>query len=173
MNGNDAAVTTSIRASVSGLPALRDDAIARLYEHCFGRLWGFARSLGLTADMAEEVAQEAFLRLVRKVAAEQAPTDPTAWLFRTTYNLAMDVHRRARRSIVADISASMLDPETEERITLWREVDQLPERQRAVLYLRYRADLGFAAIASILGITEGGARTASSRAIKGLKERMR
>lgn len=166
-------MTTPIRARVNAEPTLRDDAIAGLYERCYGRLWGFARSLGMTAETAEEVAQEAFLRLLRVVAAEAAPADPTAWLFRTTYNLAMDVHRRARRSVVADISASMLDPETDERISLWREVDQLPERQRAVLYLRYRVDLGFAAIASILGTTEGGARTACSRALRRLKERMR
>ncbi len=150
------------------------DAVRRLYEARFAHLWGFARTLGLSADEAEEVAQEAFIRLMRTLDRGGSLPDPSAWLFRTTHNLAMDVHRRARRVRIADVSASLQGPAAiDERIALWREVDSLPERQRAVLYLRYRADQSFAAIASELGMSESGARTACSRAIRELKERLR
>ena len=40
-----------------------------------------------------------------------------------------------------------------ERQQVWSEVDRLPDRQRAVLFLRFRADLAFEDIGMTLGIT--------------------
>jgi RNA polymerase sigma factor (sigma-70 family) len=48
-------------------------------------------------------------------------------------------------------------------------VDSLPERQRDVVYLRYRADLKYAAIASVLGITASAARSHATQAIASLR----
>jgi RNA polymerase sigma factor (sigma-70 family) len=55
---------------------------------------------------------------------------------------------------------------------VWGEVDRLPERQRAVLYLRYRADLTFDAIGGVLGITASAARSHASQAIRTLRLRL-
>jgi RNA polymerase sigma factor (sigma-70 family) len=44
-------------------------------------------------------------------------------------------------------------------------VDRLPERQRAVVYLRYRADLSFEEIGAALGIQPVSARSHVSRAL--------
>jgi RNA polymerase sigma factor (sigma-70 family) len=97
-------------------------------------------------------------------AAMPAATVPTA--------VAASYQRRARQ-LWSYGRRLGLDPETaEERLALWQEVDRLPERQRAVLYLRYRADLEFAAIASILGITAGGARANCARALDRLRDWM-
>jgi DNA-directed RNA polymerase specialized sigma24 family protein len=57
-------------------------------------------------------------------------------------------------------------------LALWQEVDRLPEKQRAAVYLRYRADLDFAGVAFVLGITESGARANVFRALARLRERM-
>src|SRR5450756_958810 len=47
------------------------------------------------------------------------------------------------------------DEDSADADALWQAVDGLPERQRAVLYLRYRADLPFDRIGLVLGITSG------------------
>jgi RNA polymerase sigma factor (sigma-70 family) len=54
-------------------------------------------------------------------------------------------------------------------LDLWTAVDRLPQRQRAVVYLRYRADFDFATIARILSISQVGARANAFRAIARLR----
>ena len=89
------------------------------------------------------------------------------------HNLAVDHLRRApgTRAVVARAI-----PETglanDEQVALWALVDDLPDRQRAVVYLRYRVDLDFSTIAGILGITEGGARSNCARALDSLRDAM-
>jgi RNA polymerase sigma-70 factor (ECF subfamily) len=50
-------------------------------------------------DAAEDLAQEAFLRLAREVEADRTPDDPGAWLHRVGTNLAMS---RGRHLQVVD-----------------------------------------------------------------------
>jgi DNA-directed RNA polymerase specialized sigma24 family protein len=48
---------------------------------------------------------------------------------------------------------------------VWDAVDRLPDRQRAVVYLRYRADLGYEEIGAVMGISAVSARSHASRAM--------
>lgn len=59
------------------------------------------------ADVAEDVAQEAYLRLVREVEAGRVPNDIPAWLYRVGANL---VASRGRRRSIADRKAPFLRP---------------------------------------------------------------
>ena len=59
-----------------------------------------------------------------------------------------------------------------DRIAVWAEVARLPERQRHVLYLRYRADLSFEEIASVMGITASAARSHATQATATLRQRL-
>jgi DNA-directed RNA polymerase specialized sigma subunit, sigma24 homolog len=57
-------------------------------------------------------------------------------------------------------------------LSVWAAVDRLPPRQRAVLYLRYRADLSYDRIAAVMGITANGARNDASVATASLRRRL-
>jgi RNA polymerase sigma factor (sigma-70 family) len=140
------------------------------------QLWGFVRRQGLGDDEAAEVIQEALLRLWY-VCLEGVPPDrPIAWAFRTAYRLAMDRHRWRRRLqefLRRQTPARAHQGETrDELLAVWAEVDQLPERQRRVLYLRYRADLTFEDIGKVLGIDSSSARSNASRGIASLRDRL-
>ena len=143
-------------------------------EACYARrarqLWSFGRRLGLDPEAAEEAMQEAFARAMRLERGTVRDLDP--WLFQVVHNLAIDSLRRSRRlNSIREIQAG---PAThrDDALALWQEVDRLPERQRAVVYLRFRADLEFGAIATILGITDGGARANCARALATLRKWM-
>jgi RNA polymerase sigma factor (sigma-70 family) len=152
--------------------------VQAVYERRAAQLWAFGRRLGLTAEQAEDAVQEAFARLVRTSQVEGAVRQPDPWLFRAVNNLAMDHHRRSSR--VREIapptegsgertpSGSTAGP-TEHALDLWAAVDRLPQRQRAVVYLRYRVDFDFRTIARILSISEVGARANAFRAIARLR----
>ena len=147
------------------------DLLRAAYERRARQLWSFGRRLGLDIDTAEDCMQEAFSRVMNQPADSVANID--AWLFRVVHNLAVDHLRRAAgtREVVARAFPEMGLP-NEDQVALWALVDGLPDRQRAVVYLRYRADLDFATIAGILGITEGGARSNCARALDSLRDAM-
>ncbi len=133
-------------------------------------LYDFARHQGLTDDQAADAVQEALLRLWRELRRGTAIERPPAWLFRTVYHLAMAQHRwRRQLSLLlprlAPRHAGYAGPEASDRLTVWSAVDDLPTRQRQVLYLRYAADLPFDEIAGILGISASAARTHASRGL--------
>ena len=143
-------------------------------------LYGFALGLGLPDEDAADAVQETMLRLWRELAAARDVHDVDAWAFRTTYHLAVDQHRLRRRIA---ISLQWLTARSSEHATtdptdsadadaLWEAVDGLPERQRAVLYLRYRADLPFDRIGLVLGITSGAARSHATTALATLRRRL-
>ena len=142
--------------------------VAQAYARRATQLWSFARRLGLDAAAAEDVMQDAFSKAL--VAPQGSVSDLDAWLFRVVHNLAMDHHRWARR-VRQTLPTRHPDLDAlDARVALWAQVDALPVRQRAVIYLHYRADLSFASVAHVLGITEAGARANAARAITALRE---
>jgi RNA polymerase sigma factor (sigma-70 family) len=146
-----------------------------VHERRGRELFGLCRRLGLTDDEANDAVQEALLRLLAQSARGVPIADPEAWAFRTAYRLAMDEHRlhRAVRSLLdrlpGQTAHAAIDPV--DRLALWAEVDRLPNRQRAVVYLRYRADLSYERIGVAMGITANGARNDASVALATLRRR--
>lgn len=144
--------------------------VLEAYERHMRHLWEYARRLGLDFGQAEEAAQEAFARLLG-LPRQRRPDSLEGWLFRTTRNVAMDQHRRLQRGTVRQVttvSPSVADEA--ERAATWDAVDRLPTRQREAVYLRYRADLDYRTIASVLGISESGARANVFKAIEALRK---
>lgn len=149
--------------------------VTERYERRGRELWGLARRLGANDEQAADVVQEAHLRLWRQLLDGVVIDDPDAWTFRVVYRLVMDQHRLARR--VGEIVGRLRDRRTEtvhievdDRLSLWPSVDRLPARERATLYLRYRADLSFDQIGEVMGITSASARTYASRGVERLRK---
>lgn len=110
------------------------------------------------AGRAEDTAQEAFIRLFSHLVREQAPPRaPRAWLLAATRSAALDLLRSDKRRLWREGDRSVL-PFAEgpaDRLEA-REVAEglegLPQRQREAIVLRIWGDLGFAAIAEVLGV---------------------
>jgi RNA polymerase sigma factor (sigma-70 family) len=142
-------------------------------------LFGFVRRQGLTDEQARDAVQEALLRLWTALRGGASIENPRAWSYRAIYRLAMDQHRLGRRlrllsgrldlgrRTTSDPADSMSD-----RLAVWSEVDQLPIRQRQVLYLRYRSDLSFEEIGQVLGITASAGRSHATQAMATLRRRL-
>lgn len=148
---------------------LWDGTVEQTYARRARHLWEYARRLGLDASFSEDVAHEAFVRLLA-LSPANCPRNADAWLFRTVHNLVIDQHRRLGRLHGISLVEQAVAPD--ERLAVWEQVDQLPERQRAAIYLRYRADFEYSAIADVLGISEFGARADVFRALTRLREWM-
>lgn len=110
------------------------------------------------------------MRLWVAIAAGDPIEKPDAWTFRALYRVCMDSHRWHRRVVrlvdrLRPGAERLQAPTAADRITIWHAVDQLPERQRAAIYLRYRVDLPYEDIGAVLGIQAVSARSTVSRAL--------
>lgn len=150
-------------------------AVADVHDRRGRELFGLCRRLGLDEEEANDAVQEAFLRMWTESTRGTVILDPDAWAFRVTYRLAMDQHRLGRlvRSLADRLSTVRVSDELDpaDRLAVWGAVDRLPTRQRAVMYLRYRADLPYERIAKVMGITANGARNDVSAAMATLRKR--
>lgn len=142
-----------------------------LFRSCARDLRQFLRRRVASPEVANDLAQEAFFRLIRN---EQAPTSPAnatrdarAYLFSIAANLAID-HRRQMRRQQTDAAeteemAAFPDPTpSAERASLSREelrvlgkaVAALPPRGRQIFLMHKVDELSYAEIAARLGIAK-------------------
>jgi RNA polymerase sigma factor (sigma-70 family) len=140
------------------------------------------RLTALTRDpaAAEDLAQEAFLRLVVEVRAGRVPDQPGAWLYRVGQNLAMS--RGRRLSVAARNGSRLTEPESgpsPEAIAIEAEDSRLLNRALGELAAADRQALVLAAhgyrgqeIARTLGRSDGATRTLLCRARTKVRERM-
>lgn len=136
-------------------------ASRQLVDSHLGRLVAFAyRMLGDLQD-AEDVAQEAFLRLWRQAARWRADALVSTWLHQVAHNLCIDRLRR-RREVLTDTLPEHADPAPGPASQLLdsqraRLVDaallRLPERQRSAIVLVHHQDLSNIAAAEILDVS--------------------
>ncbi len=132
---------------------------------------------------AEDVAQEAFLRVRRAFASLRDRDRFRAWLVRTAFRLALDCRRghgrRLRREEAVGLqlapSPSLEDElarqELQEKVG--RAVDALPEKLRLVTILSAVEGHGTREIAGLLGVPEGTVKSRLFLARKALAESLR
>ena len=165
-----------VEMTTGQLHPLAAAAVEDVHDRRGRELFGLCRRLGLDEDEANDAVQETFLRMWNESMRGLVIVDPEGWAFRVVYRLAMDHHRLGRlaRAVADRLAARTVPDEIDpaDRMAVWAAVDRLPTRQRAVLYLRYRADLSYDQIGSIMGITANGARNDASAATASLRRRL-
>lgn len=157
-----------------------DEAFEALYEREAGPL--MALMLVFTGDraVAEELTQEAFVRLYRASRPLRDLDQAAPYLRTIGCNLARSWHRRRRvadRHVpLAPAPGTSAEHEAmlrEEERELLAAVRSLPERQRECIVLRYYADLAPAAISQTLGLSVNSVKTHLRRAMESLRTQSR
>jgi len=125
------------------------------------------RVIGQTAP-AEDIVQDAYLRLLRAPPAIRDPGELRAYLFRIASNLIQDYWRRQRRERVAwdrDAGGSeTVIPNPALKMDLTRVFEQLRPQQRQLMWLAYVEGAEHREIAAALGLREGSVRVLLHRA---------
>ncbi len=142
------------------------------FERLHPSLFRYLHRLTGDADVAKDIAQEAFVRLL-----DQKLTDAEVrpWIFTVATNLVRDGARsseRRRRLLTGSYDAPQQDRrpdedvERKERIETVRELlQELPERDRQLLLLREEG-FSYKEIASTVGVAPGSVGTLIARALK-------
>jgi RNA polymerase sigma factor (sigma-70 family) len=133
------------------------DELREVYERRLADFRRVAAAIVEDREAACDAVQEAFVRAVRLRRSFAGRGTVDAWLWRIVVNTARDMRPAAPERI--DDNSERIGPTEEsadERRGLVRAaVQQLPERQRLVLFLRHYADLDYGSIAVTLAITDG------------------
>jgi RNA polymerase sigma factor (sigma-70 family) len=132
----------------------------------FGHL---VRLLG--RDRAEDAFQETFLRALRAYPKLEHGRHLKAWVFTIATRVAVDETRK-RRPLVALAEEVALDGERPAYAQLEHLADELPDKERAAVVLRYGYDLPYAQIAEALDSSEDAARQAASSGVRRLRRRL-
>ena len=154
------------------------DAMRALSERHLASVFACAwRILGDRAE-AEDIAQETFVRLLRKAPAWQ-PDGPAlrSWLLRVATNLCIDRRRASARLVpmpeeAADLAAPEgvgVDDDLAIRRAVHRALRGLPERQRVALVLVHFHGLSGREAAGALGTSEEALESLLARARRRLR----
>jgi RNA polymerase sigma factor (sigma-70 family) len=142
--------------------------LAELYGRQRHAMISLARLLTGSVGIAEEIVQEAFLKMRQ---LERQPENPDAYLRTVVANLSKSHLRRLRLE---------RRPTPQERIILdepavdetWAAVCRLPFRLRAVLVLRFYQDLSESEISRVLGCKPGTVKSRLHRGLDKLREEL-
>jgi len=132
------------------------EALEQLYRDQYRNYRDIMAGVVGSHDLAREVVQETFARALREQRKFRGEGSLEAWVWRIAVNVALKMRRSLRREWSFDdeeyeAPASEAAPDRDLRAA----VRALPPRRRLVVFLRYFADLSYAEIAEIAGISEG------------------
>ena len=129
------------------------------------RLYGVARLILRSTELAEDAVQEALVRAWQQLPSLRDPDRFDAWLYRLVVNACADQGRQLRRlsnqirPIPVSVAIEDHTKSVADREQLERGFGRLKPEQRAVIVLHFYSGFSAAEIAGILGIPEGTARS--------------
>ncbi len=174
----------SARASGETITLDAEALVTRLYRAEGASLVRLARLFVDDRNAAEDIVQEAFLRLARAASRIRSDDAAPAYLRSIVLNLARDHNRRGLVSLRhhstselhADAHAAdaLADPlvSGEQHAAVLRAVADLPARQRDCITLRYFDELGIEAIATTLGVSANSVKTHLQRGLARLEQKL-
>jgi len=144
---------------------MNDDEFTALYDAHARRLWAYIARVSRSAATADDVVQEAFMRVYNAKALEAAdPEHRRQYLYKVATNLA----RRERRQHehTQALLGSELSPaeDVSGRLAVGDALDHLSDNERRTLWLSHVEGWSHREIAAMLGYREGSIRQVAVRA---------
>lgn len=147
------------------------------YEATYPRLWSWVRRLVPDRESADDVAQEAMLRLIQSGRDRLPESERAAYLFGIAMNVIRDRWRATSKTEVLSPEAveATVAPtaDGDSAIDLERALADLPARQRAIAWLAMGEGWDHRHIARAVGVREGSVKVLLFRARKALMARLR
>lgn len=168
-----------------------DSSFALLLEKYRNPVIHFLYRMVQNQAIAEELAQEVFLRVYRSRASYEPTARFTTWLFRITTHLALNhIRDRRKHQLLTPIdspsetftSIQLADKEltSEQRLLMQarlaevrRAIEQLPEKQRSAVLMHKYQEMDYSQIAGALSCSESAVKSLLFRAYETLRTRLK
>ncbi len=165
------------------------EIVSELERFVYNTAVNLLRTSGAPVDLAEDVAQDAFIKAWRSLSSFRGDSSFSTWLYRITVNTARDtvreLSRRGTLSVTREDDGELTEwdlpvtsgdtipedvLEKKERILgVRRAIESLPDEQRQIIVLRDIHELSYTEIAEKLELELGTVKSRLSRARANLK----
>lgn len=140
--------------------AMDEEAFRAFYDRTSGALWGYLSRISGDRQVADDLLQESYFRLLKTNTAFESENHRRNYLYRIATNLVRDSRRAARPVFdeaveMADVAAPQSHTDPESRQDVRRALGSLKPRERALLWLAYANGSSHAEIADVLGLKTG------------------
>lgn len=170
----DAAITSTVQLAAAG----DEVAFARIVAAHRPEMVRVAFVVCGDWDMAQDAAQAALWIAWRKLPSLRDPSRLRPWLLSVVANEARAILRHQRRHPVVELTIAVDGPDKDDpvdeigQIDLSNALHRLGAEDRALVALRYLADLDSTEIASLTGRSPSGVRTRLARVLDRLREEL-
>jgi RNA polymerase sigma-70 factor (sigma-E family) len=156
---------TAAFVCVRGVDDDRGD-VRTLYRGAYMRLVGVLAVAAGDRGEAEEVVQEAFIRLIPRWSKVSSYDDPEAWVRKVAFRLLANRQRRARmaRRLLWSERREPQPADAGDAVDVSRALAMLPFSQRQVVVLHHLLDLSVEQIAAEVGVPVGTVKSRLARA---------
>lgn len=153
--------------------------IEQIYEEYFETVNKYLFCLTHNNDISEELTQETFYKAIKKIDTYKGECKISVWLCQIAKNLWYDQCRKNKHVInEEEYLLNIQDKNTteeqvisnNEKISLYKKIQNLDEKTKEVVYLRLTGELSFKEIGIIMNKTENWARVTFYRGKNKLKE---
>ena len=156
-------------------------AFETLYERHHRRIYSLCLRMVANPTEAEDLTQEVFVQLFRKIGSFRGESAFTTWLHRLTINhVLMHFRKRGVRlektteegeiDEVQDLKATSESPHFVDRIALEKAISQLPPGYRTVFVLHDIEGFEHTEVADLLGVSVGTSKSQLHKARMRLRE---
>ena len=157
---------------------MEESAFAALYQATFPALWAYVAKGVREGSVADDITQEAYVRLLTANTSRLDAPQVKAYLYRIATNLMHDHWRQSGREVQDDEAAlERPDRRSDERLDLRLDVneafDQLSPSQQTLLWLAYVEGYGHRDIAGMMKVREKSVRVLLFRARSRLGDLLR
>lgn len=159
------------------------EAFRRLYEKSVDELFRYAGRITRDEALIEDGIQDLYIKLWEKHRRLPLDAHPKAYLYTSIRNNLIRVMERHYNKY-SDVDVDQMQLGEEESAekdwiegeneqfrsgSLKRALEELPDRQRELIYLKYQAGLSYEEIEEVMGITNQSLRNLMNRAMKKLR----
>ena len=152
-------------------------AFSDIVRQYYGLVMHYLLGLGAKYNDSEDVAQEAFINLFKKIDQVNNSSTFSAWLLRIAHNLFVDKIRKDNKidtsgtefELESLVSNNTPEKETVSKIEVNNIFEGLKSRERVILELRVFQCMAFAEIAELNDMTEGNVRLVFHRIVTKLR----
>ena len=166
------------------------ESFALLLERHRSPVIHFVYRMVQNQSVAEELAQEVFLRVYRSRANYEPTAKFTTWLFRIASHLALNWirdrrHERGQESLDVDTPEGMARQVSDQRMSkeqalvreskfeeIRRAIHSLPEKQKAAVLMHKYEEMEYSQIAAVLECSESAVKSLLFRAYESLRARL-
>ncbi len=120
-------------------------------------------------EVAEDLTQEVFLKAWKEYHHFLEGRPFQSWIYRIAHNHLIDYYRTSKKNYKLDDMTRSLSAKDNKTFELKQLLDQLPEREREIIILKYIFGYNYEEIGEMTNQSKGSARVTAHRALKKLR----